>query len=190
MFALVLGLSWLVLTPLCVWMLFGRDRGGTARVIAALTLVGLQTGTVLIGIAEEHQEHGQATHIAARATPSPSAPPTPSPRARPCATRALSPSSVRLSRRETGLDGMTVYWAASPDECGTASVALHPDGRRLQIWLREGAAHHKGARILPVKVAGGLASLELRLSPPLRPRSQYVAVDARTGHRIPERRGA
>jgi hypothetical protein len=194
MFALVLGLSWLVLTPLCVWMLFSRGRRGTTRVTAALTLAALQAGTVVLGMAGEHQDPERqgpgSSPVAGRATPSPSSSAgRSSPSGRPCAVRALAPSSVRLSRRDTGLDGMTVYWAASPQECGTASVALRPDGRRLRIWLREGAARHEGAHILPVRVTGDLASLDLRLSPPLRPRAHYVAVDARTGQRIPEKQG-
>jgi hypothetical protein len=138
-----------------------------------------------------------APHPLARPAPShaasrdgAAATPLPASTARPCAVHALAPESVRLSRRGTDVDGMTVYWAAAPHECGTASVALRPVGRRLRIWLEEGAAErHKGAHTLPVTVAGGQASLNLPLSPPLRPRPHYVAIDARTGHRIPLKPG-
>ncbi|GAA1306048.1 hypothetical protein Psi02_23180 [Planotetraspora silvatica] len=204
MFAFVLGLSWLILTPVCVWLLFGRGHRGLARGAAALTLAGLQAGTLLMGFLEEPPA-SVASHPLARPAVSPShagspshaasrdgaaATPLASVTARPCPVHALTPGSVRLSRRGTEVDGMTVYWAATPHECGTASVALRPAGRRLRIWLEEGTAeHHEGARALPVTVAGGQASLDLRLSPPLRPRPHYVAIDARTGHRIPLKPG-
>ncbi|GAA4563517.1 hypothetical protein [Planotetraspora kaengkrachanensis] len=197
MFAFVLGLSWLILTPVCVWLLFGRGHRGPARAAAALTLAGLQGGTLLMGFLEEPppslvtvplaRPAGSPSHAVSRDS---AATPRPSHSAGSCPVRALAPESVRLTRSGTDVDGMTVYWDAAPHECGTASVALRPVGRRLRIWLEEGAAdHHKGARTLPVTVADGQASLDLPLSPPLRLRTHYVAIDARTGHRIPLKPG-
>ncbi|MEZ0073989.1 hypothetical protein [Planotetraspora sp. GP83] len=220
MFVFLLGLSWLVLTPVCVWLLFGRAHHGMLRTTAALTLAALQAATLVVGFGEEPlgpiapasvlARHADADHggygklfgpgrPAGPATGSGAADPGSSqpdeqagrsdgasPR---CAVRALAPQAVRLSRHATGLDDVTVYWAAATHECGTATVALHHSGRRLRIWLREGTvkAHRHGTRTLPVRVADGLASLDLHLNRPLRPRAHYVAVDARTGHRIPQR---
>ncbi|GAA4595516.1 hypothetical protein GCM10023194_65200 [Planotetraspora phitsanulokensis] len=198
MFAFVLGLSWLILTPVCVWLLFGRGHRGLARAAAALTLAGLQGGTLLMGFIEEPPPSVATVPLARPAgSPSPAvsgdavaATPRPSPSAHSCAVRALAPESVRLSRTGSDVDGMTVYWDAAAHGCGTASVALQPVGRRLRIWLEEGTAdRHKGERTLPVTVADGRASLDLPLSPPLRPHTHYVAIDARTGHRIPLKPG-
>lgn len=224
MFVFLLGLSWLVLTPVCVWLLFGRAHHGMLRTTAALTLAALQAGTLFAGFSEEPfgpiapasvlaRHAGAASDAAGRAGygklvgPRRPAGPATGGAAEPgssqpdehagrpdgasphCAVRALAPQAVRLSRHATRLDDVTVYWAAATHECGTATVALRHSGRRLRIWLREGAvkAHRHGTRTLPVRVADGLASLDLHLNRPLRPRAHYVAIDARTGHRIPQK---
>ncbi|GIH60956.1 hypothetical protein Msi02_17730 [Microbispora siamensis] len=168
MFAFLLGLSWLVLTPVCIWLLFGRGHRGLLRVTGALTLVALQTATMITGFTERSAripaqtvavrdpraavgadangpagaQAGQAPRAAASATPSaaPTPAPTPAPSGQPaCDSRVPNPEAVRLSFHGRALHGLTVYWPASPAQCDTATVAVHQAGHRLRIWLREGA---------------------------------------------------
>ncbi len=191
MFAFLLGLSWLVLTPVCIWRLFGREQSRLARVTGVLTLAALEAATLTVGWMEQPPPDlpGRAPVAAAPA-------PATSPRSPACATRTPAPESVRLSRRRhQGVRGLTIYWTASPQQCETATVTFQRAGRRVRIWLDEGAAggddvQGRESRTLPVRVSEGRAALDLALMPPLRPGPRYVAVDGRTGHRIPERRSA
>ncbi|WP_157530011.1 hypothetical protein [Microtetraspora niveoalba] len=200
MFAFLLGLSWLVLTPICIWRLFGREQSRPARVSGVVTLAMLEAATLTVAWAEQppHDTDGRSVagasaHVAAHApTPStstPSAAPSPA-----CPTRTPAPESVQPARRSRdGVRGLTIYWTAAPQQCRTATVTFRRTGRKVRIWLDEGAVHGadvqgRESRTLPVRVAEGRAALDLTLMPPLRPGARYVAVDGRTGDRIPEKR--
>ncbi|MEU6429106.1 hypothetical protein ABZ860_24685 [Microbispora sp. NPDC046973] len=206
MFAFLLGLSWLVLTPVCIWLLFGRGHRGVLRATGALTLAALQAVTMVVGFTQEPARIPAQT-VAVRdpragagrppgvppaqspqATPSPS--PAPAPSGPPaCDSRVPDPEAVRLSFHGRALHGLTVYWPASPAQCDTATVAVHQAGHRLRIWLREGteARRHEGAHNVPVRVEQGVASLSLRLSPVTRHHRRYVAINGHTGDKIPLR---
>ncbi|WP_432931095.1 hypothetical protein ACQPZZ_10340 [Microbispora sp. CA-135349] len=208
MFAFLLGLSWLVLTPVCVWLLFGRGHRGAVRLTGALTLAALQTLTMVVGFTEAparipaqtiaardpHAGAGRPTGVqtpraAAAMTPSP-APRQPQAQGGPpaCDSRIPNPEAVRLSFQGRALHGLTVYWPASSAQCDTATVAVHQAGHRLRIWVQEGAdGHREGARNVPVRVEQGLASLSLRLSPVARRHRRFVAIDGHTGDKIPLR---
>ncbi|GLX01254.1 hypothetical protein Misp02_53400 [Microtetraspora sp. NBRC 16547] len=209
MFAFLLGLSWLVLTPICIWRLFGREQSRLARATGVLTLAALEATTLAVGWAEQPPSDRPATAPAMAASSGPHSRPssapssvpssgpgtTPTPAPSPtCATRTPAPESVRLTHRpHQGVQGMTIYWTATSEQCGTATVTYRRAGRQVRIWLDEGAAGRdeiegRESRTLPVHVAEGRATLDLTLMPPLRPGPRYVAVDGRTGHRIPERR--
>ncbi|ETK33879.1 hypothetical protein [Microbispora sp. ATCC PTA-5024] len=202
MLAILLGLSWLVLTPVCVWLLFGRHRAASLRVLAGVTLTGLQAATMAYGFIEEPltREAVLTPRPAARAGAPGALPVLPLPpaaAAQPsagddCASRMLAPEAVRLSLRGRVLHGITLYWPASFAECGTAAVALHHDGGRLRLWLHEGtpSRYHEGLQTVPVHVNGGTASLDLRLTQPIRHHRRYVAINGHTGRRIPQRHGA
>ncbi|WP_433349947.1 hypothetical protein ACQP25_38565 [Microtetraspora malaysiensis] len=199
MFAFLLGLSWLVLTPICIWRLFGRDQTKIARLTGVLTLATLEAATLAVAWtdqpAHEMARHGLAGEYGdvVAHTPTPSASPSPSPSPA-CATRTPAPEFVRPERRgHEGVRSMTIYWTAAPQQCGTATVTFRRAGRQVRIWLDEGPARSddiqgRQARTLPVHVAEGRATLDLTLMPPLRPGIRLLAVDGRNGHRIPEKR--
>ncbi|MFC0862971.1 hypothetical protein ACFHYQ_11770 [Sphaerimonospora cavernae] len=199
MFALLLGLAWLILTPVCVWLLFGRDRSGSVRATAVVTLGTLQVATMVIGFTSRHPT---STGPAGRA-PIAEAPiagdgaggagdagvidqATSS-----CPPRILSPEAVRL-RRSGGTLNVTVFWKAGTPQCDEAAVALHPSGKRLGILLREGGAAGEPLpgemRTAPVHVTRGMASLHLRFTPRRGHHRNYVAVNVHTGRRIPSAR--
>ncbi|MGW5264305.1 hypothetical protein ACWEQG_25310 [Microbispora sp. NPDC004025] len=205
MFAFLLGLTWLVLTPVCVWLLFGRGHRGLLRVTGALTLAALQAATMVVGFTQEAARTPART-VAVRAPhtgagrPAGVAPstgavaaPSPAPAGSPaCDSRIPDPEAVRLSFRGRSLHGLTVYWPASPAQCDTATVAVHQAGHRLRIWVQEGATapqarHPEGAHHVPVRVEQGTASLSLRLSPVTRHHRRYVAINGQTGDKIPLR---
>ncbi|WP_147944475.1 hypothetical protein [Microbispora sp. CSR-4] len=206
MFAFLLGLSWLVLTPVCIWLLFGRGHKGVRRATGALTLAALQAITMTVGFAQEparvpaqtvavRDPRADASRPAdARPTPSPgvaaAATPFPAPGAPPaCDSRVPDPQAVRLSFHGRVLHGLTVFWPASPAQCDTATVAVHQAGRRLRIWVQEGgdARQHEGAHNVPVRVEQGMASLSLRLGSVTRNHRRYVAINGHTGDKIPLR---
>ncbi|MBE3013367.1 hypothetical protein IL992_29925 [Microbispora sp. NEAU-D428] len=212
MFAFLLGLSWLVLTPVCIWLLFGRGHRGVLRATGALTLAALQTLTMIVGFTQRSArvpaqtvavrdpragadgpagaQAVRAPGVAASATPSAAPSPAPAPGGPPaCDSRVPNPEAVRLSFHGRALHGLTVYWPASPAQCDTATVAVHQAGHRLRIWLREGAEarQHEGARNVPVRVEQGMASLSLRLAPATRHHRRYVAINGHTGDKIPLR---
>ncbi|TQS28757.1 hypothetical protein [Microbispora sp. KK1-11] len=214
MFAFLLGLTWLVLTPVCIWLLFGRGHRGVLRVTGALTLAALQAVTMVVGFGQESArvpaqtvaardpragadrtagvQAAQPPRAAATATPSPVPSPAQSqaqggPAS--CDSRVPTPEAVRLSFHGRALHGLTVYWPASPAQCDTATVAVHQAGHRLRIWVREGAEarRHEGAHNVPVRVEQGMASLSLRLAPATRHHRRYVAINGHTGDKIPLR---
>lgn len=202
MFAFLLGLAWLILTPVCVWLLFSRDRSGAVRTAAVVTLGALQAGTMVIGFTDRHPASSSAAPASSRrassqASSAAAAPPvTAAPGASDagtssCPARILSPEAVRLRRSGDALN-VTVFWTAGTPPCEQAAVALRPSGKRLGILLRTGdagehpAEDREGMRTAPVRVTGGVASVRLRFTPPRHHRRRYVAVDAHTGHRIPD----
>ena len=162
-----LGLAWLLLAPLSLWVLV-RGRNA-ARVGALLTLALLEAATVAM-TAEEHEAAVVAHDV----------PPSVLPAA--CAERTPVPETARLSGTR---DDLTLSWAAAPGECATAQVTLRPEGRKLRVWIHEGPPRdeRKGMRTVPVHVAQGAASLRVPLDPPAPARLRPV--DGHTGHRIP-----
>ncbi|MEV1200937.1 hypothetical protein [Microbispora rosea] len=206
MFAFLLGLSWLVLTPVCIWLLFGRGHRGALRATGALTLAALQTVSMTVGFAQEparvpaqtvavRDPRADASRpadvapvrppgVAAAATPSPAPEGSPA-----CDSRVPDPEAVRLSFHGRALHGLTVYWPASSAQCDVATVAVHQAGHRLRIWLQEGAKarQHEGAHNVPVRVEQGMASLSLRLRTVTRRHRRYVAINGHTGDKIPLR---
>ncbi|MEU7739527.1 hypothetical protein [Nonomuraea sp. NPDC049158] len=162
-----LGLAWLLLAPLSLWVLV-RGRNG-ARVGAVVTLALLEAATV--AMTAEERDAAVVAHDA-----------PPSVFSMACAARTPMPQTARLSGAR---DDLTLSWPASPDECATAQVTLRPKGRGLRVWVREGPSvgEGKGARTVPVHVVGGAASLRVPLDPPAPAR--LSPVDGHTGHRIP-----
>ncbi|GAA2780480.1 hypothetical protein [Nonomuraea dietziae] len=123
MLAFALGLAWLVLSPLCLWILVrGRNP---ARLGAVLTLVAMEAATVLIS--QERESLVVVAHDAPAAARRPAAPD--------CSERAPVPQAARLGRRH---EQLRLYWTAAPDECGTAEVLLRRRGRELRVWITEG----------------------------------------------------
>ncbi|GAA3471051.1 hypothetical protein [Nonomuraea roseola] len=123
MLAFALGLAWLVLSPLCLWILVrGRNP---ARLSAVLTLVAMEAATVMIS--QERESLVVVAHDVPSAALRPSAPD--------CAERAPVPQAARLGRRH---EQLRLYWTAAPDECGTAEVLLRRSGRELRVWITEG----------------------------------------------------
>ncbi|MFD1540297.1 hypothetical protein [Nonomuraea guangzhouensis] len=163
-----LGLAWLLLAPLSLWVLVrGRNP---ARAGAVLTLVLLEAATV--AMTTEEREAAVVAHDV----------PPPSVFSMGCAEHAPVPETARLSGPR---DDLTLSWAAAPDECATAQVTLRPEGRRLRVWVREGPVREegKGVRTVSVHVAHGAASLRVPLDPPAAARLRPV--DGRTGRPIP-----
>ncbi|MGW7477827.1 hypothetical protein ACWGH8_04495 [Nonomuraea muscovyensis] len=184
MLTVCLGLAWMVLGPLALWLLV---RGPLlARTGVVVTLALLEAATM--ALSPEPAPVDVVAHETARETAQEAAAPD---RAREpvaeagCAAREPSPERAVLSERGAAL---TLSWHAVPGECATAEVTVRHDGRRLRVWLHEGppSAERAGTRVLPVRVDGAEASLRLPLGS--RPgRGGHVAVDGRTGHRIPGR---
>ncbi|MER6178423.1 hypothetical protein [Streptosporangium sp. NPDC001681] len=186
----VLGVSWLVLTPLCLWNLF---RGGTlVRLTSVLALVSLEVATIWTTSTIQIPPR---TLIAA---PSPSAARIPAPapqaaqqgardvRSASCPGRMPAPERVRLARRQGALRGVTLFWTARADECDTATVVLRHRNRTIRVWMRDGEAesHTSGATTRPVSVTGGVASLQVPLAQPVRGEGGFRAIDGRTGRPI------
>ncbi|MFD1936510.1 MULTISPECIES: hypothetical protein [Nonomuraea] len=171
MLAIALGIAWLVLSPLCLWIIV-RGRMG-AKVGAVLTLAAMEVATVAVRPAHE------APQVVAHDVPAP-----PRPSAADCAERTPVPQTARL---EKGHESLELFWSAEPDECRTAKVVLRHRGRELRVWVHEGPlrGHHVGVRTVPVRVEGGTASLRLALDLP--ERAHYRTVDGRSGRDIAPR---
>ncbi|MEV0379023.1 hypothetical protein [Nonomuraea sp. NPDC050643] len=173
MLALSLGMAWLLLAPLSLWLLL---RGTTTeRAGAILTLALLEAGTIAMNTLPQPAGPLRPATAAARALPAP-----------PCADLAPAPESARIGEE------LVLSWKADPHECGTAEVVLRAHGDRLLIWLYEGrrAGRHRTAfgwrqqdvHTLPVRVGDGRASLRV----PLPGKAGFIPTDGRTGRRIPE----
>ncbi|WP_084960657.1 hypothetical protein [Thermoactinospora rubra] len=159
MLAIVLGVAWLLLGPLALFVLVrGRNP---ARIGAVLTLALLEICTVV------HARHHE---------------PAAQPVAQHPATADCAERIPALRRAALTTTGLTLSWNAVSGECDTAAVLLRRDGRQLRVWVHEGS-HPAGARTVPVRVTNGVASLRVpvHLAHPRR----LLAVDGRTGHRIP-----
>ncbi|SNT44656.1 hypothetical protein SAMN05216276_10442 [Streptosporangium subroseum] len=182
----VLGISWLILTPLCLWNLF---RGGTLiRLTSVMVLVSLEAATVW---ASSSAQPPEPTPVAASpflaAPAAPAAPATKGIRqAASCPTRLPAPERARLARHHGTLRSMTLFWAARTDECGTATVVLRHGKRAIKVWMHEGDMKRRptGARTLPVSVADGVASMKVPLAPPLPDTGALRAIDGRSGRPI------
>ncbi|GAA0844804.1 hypothetical protein ACFQVD_22445 [Streptosporangium amethystogenes subsp. fukuiense] len=201
----VLGVSWLVLTPLCLWNLF---RGGTlVRLTSVLALVSLEMATIwttstvripprtLIAAPSP-----SAARIPAPGPPAgPASEPAPAPqaaqqgardvRSASCPGRMPAPERVRLARRQGALRGVTLFWTARADECDTATVVLRHRNRTIRVWVRDGETDGRESRASdattrPVSVTGGVASLQVLLAQPVRGEGGFRAVDGRTGRPI------
>lgn len=206
MFAFLFGLAWLILTPVCVWLLFGRGHKAALRAAAVAVLSALQVGTLAVGFANRSAT-STAGPPAARSQPAaaPALGNAAAQGAGPCQDRTLTPEAVRLRRSGAALN-ITVFWKAGTSRCDTATVTLRPSGRRIGILLREGPPTHpetagegaagrntaSGGReethTAPTRVAHGMASLRLRFTPRQHNHKRYVAVDINTGDRISQLR--
>ncbi|MCF6467172.1 hypothetical protein FAF44_01925 [Nonomuraea sp. MG754425] len=172
-----LGMAWLFLAPLCLWLLVrgsGRERAG-----AVVTLALLEAGTIAMSTVPHAAL--PARPAAAHSSPAPSARRAPKPLPATCAERAQVP---RAAVAEGGR--LLLSWSAAPNECDRAVVTLRARDHRLLIWLRtiRRTAEHatrRGARTLPVRVRAGTASMRV----PLHGHARYVPADGRSGHRIP-----
>jgi hypothetical protein len=183
----MLGVSWLILTPLCLWNLY---RGGTLiRLTSVMALVALEAATIWAGSAVQASEPAQ---IAAPPPPrAPAAAVAPAAKGGPstassCPTRLPAPERARLARHQGTLRSVTLFWRARTDECDTATVVLRHRNRALKVWMHEGSMKRwpTDARTLPVSVAGGMASMKVPLAPPLSGMGAFRAIDGRSGRPI------
>ncbi|MET8054071.1 hypothetical protein ABZU75_41495 [Streptosporangium sp. NPDC005286] len=192
----VLGVSWLVLTPLCLWNLF---RGGTlVRLTSVLALVSLEVATIWTTTTVQIPPRTliAAPLPSAARIPAPAPAPAPAPqaaqqgardaRSASCPGRMPAPERVRLARRQGSLRGVTLFWTARADECDTATVVLRHRNRTIRVWMRDGEAESRtsGATTRPVSVTGGVASLQVPLAQPVRGEGGFRAIDGRTGRPI------
>ncbi|SDJ62440.1 hypothetical protein [Nonomuraea jiangxiensis] len=173
MLALSLGVAWLLLAPLSLWLIVRGTSGERAGAI--VTLVLLEGGTIVMSSAL----HPAAITPSAAAHALPPAPPT-------CDNSVPMPRSAEMG------EDVVLTWTATPHECGTADVVVHAKGRKLLFWLHESPAERTRtstltlsdgrAFILPVQVHDGVAALTI----PLHGKAGYVPIDGRTGRRIPK----
>ncbi|MFC4114761.1 hypothetical protein [Nonomuraea zeae] len=172
MLAVSLGVAWLLLAPLSLWLLVkgtNRERAG-----AVVTLALLECATFTMDSAL----HPSTPFRPAVAHALPAAP-------RACEAGFPVPRSARAGK------DLVLTWAAGPRECGTAEAAVRTQGRKVLVWLREDprldarrpahAPGHKHVFTLPVRVEDGEATLTV----PFHVKPGYIPVDGRTGRRIP-----
>ncbi len=171
MSALALGVSWLVLGPVCVWLLFGLGQPLRNRLGAVAALLALEGATIFLAPGDHRPE---PPPVAAMMPPRP----VPSPTAVSCPVRLPHPDEVRLSRTH-----VTILWPAVIGECDTAAVVLGTHGNRLRVWVHEGAlvGNHR-ASVVPVNIDGHTAFVDVARKLARHP---WVAVDGRSGKRIP-----
>ncbi|MFG1702945.1 hypothetical protein ACFLIM_07110 [Nonomuraea sp. M3C6] len=174
MLALSLGVAWLVLAPLCLWLLAKGSNG--ERVGAIVTLALLEGGTIAMDAVLPHPAPTPPL-VVAHALP----PTRPS-----CTERIPAPESAQVG------EGLVLTWAAAPRECRTAHVVVRSEGRKLLVWLHESPGigerktvmtlRHRSVLTLPVRVEGGIATLTI----PRHEKSGYIPINGRTGRRIPK----
>jgi hypothetical protein len=160
MLALSLGVAWLLLAPLSLWLLV---KGRTAaRVGAIVTLMMLEAGT--IAMAHLPGPVPEAVVVSHDVSP-----------ASACEERTPVPRSARVGKV------LVLTWAAARRECETAEVALRTKGERLLVWVRTRRPGPPGDLALPVRVKGDAATVTV----PLPHKSGHIPIDGRSGHRIP-----
>ncbi|UBU15196.1 hypothetical protein [Nonomuraea gerenzanensis] len=163
MLPLSLGMAWLLLAPLCLWLLI---RGSTKeRAGALVTLALLEMGT--IGMDALPHPAVPVRSAAARAVPMPSS----------CDERAQVPHTAGI---EDG--GLLLSWPATSRECACAEVTLLARDRKLLIWLHTRREAQPGSPALPVRVEDGTASLRV----PLPGKARHAPADGRSGRLIPQ----
>ncbi|GAA2989410.1 hypothetical protein [Streptosporangium longisporum] len=121
----VLGVSWLVLTPLCLWNLF---RGGRlVRMTSVLALVALEAATIWatdaarlpsrtpVVAASSAAVQGQASSAAPGARQAARR----DVRAASCAGSVPTPQRVRPARQWDASRGVTPFWTDGTDGCAT-----------------------------------------------------------------------
>ncbi|WP_188190680.1 hypothetical protein [Nonomuraea sp. SYSU D8015] len=157
--AISLGVAWLLLAPLSLWLLI---KGNTAERIAAIaTLLLLEGGTIAMDHIRRPPVQGTSV-VSHDASP---------PRA--CDERY---PVLRSARAGTAL---VLTWAAARRECETAEVSLRTKGKRLLVWLRTGQG--SGDLTLPISVKGDTAAVTV----PLPGKAGRIPVDGSSGRRIP-----
>jgi hypothetical protein len=167
-----LGVAWLVLGPLALWLLL---RGTWAdRTAAVVTLALLEAGTIAMSAlrpppAPAHAGTAPATGAVAARPPA-----TP-----PCRAHEPVPASAEVGRH------LVLTWPAVSGECGSAEVVLLPRGKQLMIWVyappRAGRHPSRHAYTRPVHVRGGTASLAV----PLHFKPGVTPVDGHSSRPIP-----
>lgn len=174
MLALSLGVAWLVLAPLCLWLLIKGSKTERAGAIATLAL--LEAGTIAMNALAAPSRAQPATAHAAHAVPAP----MPA-----CEERTPVPRSARAGSE------LVLTWPAVPRQCDAAEVVLRAHGRRLLVWLYETTltgehkavltTRHRNVFTLPVHIKGGTVTLKV----PMHEKSGYILTDGRSGRPIP-----
>jgi hypothetical protein len=175
MLALSLGVAWLLLAPLSLWLLIKGSAG--ERVAAIMTLALLEGGTIVMdGLHSPIADHSVVAHDV---SPAPA-----------CDERTPTPRSATVGK------ALVLRWAATARECETAEVTVRSKGRRLLVWLRAGPgaggrgtalrAGREVAFTLPVRVKGHTAAVKVPLSEISgADKSGHIPIDGRSGRRIP-----
>ncbi|MFB4281077.1 hypothetical protein ACBJ59_37710 [Nonomuraea sp. MTCD27] len=173
MLALSLGMAWLLLAPLSLWLLVKGTK--VERAGAIVTLCLLEGGTIAMNAIP----HPAAPVHPAAAAHSVPAPPLP------CQERAPVPQSASAGQE------LVLTWPAAPRECPTAEVIIRVEGRKLLVWLYETpraeehramlTMRHRAVFTLPVHVQDGIATLKV----PLDEKTGYIPTDGRSGRPIP-----
>ncbi|MGI5283384.1 hypothetical protein ACQEVF_08635 [Nonomuraea polychroma] len=161
MLAVSLGVVWLLLGPLSLWLLVKGST--TERMGAIVALVLLEGGTIVMNqvVQDPIPEHTVVSHDV-----SPTAI---------CDERTPSPRSARVGR------SLVLAWPAVRRECETAEVTVRAKGRRLLVWVHTVAGPGDHLPVHPIRVKGDTA----RVTVPLPEKSGHIPVDGRNGRRIP-----
>ncbi|HEX4817546.1 MAG TPA: hypothetical protein VFV66_32795 [Nonomuraea sp.] len=136
MLAISLGVAWLLLAPLSLWLLF---RGTAAeRVGAVVTLALLEAGTIALQQLAPEPAAPAAAVMSHEVRPA-------------CDARTPALRSAKVGR------SLVLSWAAAGHECETAEVTVRTKGKRLLVRLRTGAGP------VPVRVEGDTAAVTVPL---------------------------
>ncbi|MFB4265840.1 hypothetical protein [Nonomuraea sp. GTA35] len=178
MLPLSLGMAWLLLAPLCLWLLIRGSN--TERAGAIVTLALLEAGTIAMNALLHPAVPVQPA--AAHILPAPPARTGGVPMPASCDERAQVP---RTAEAKAGGE-LLLSWPAASRECDRAEVTLLARDGKLLIWLRtvRRTGEHEargGVLTLPVRVKDGTASLKV----PLHGKARYVPADGRSGRPIP-----